>query len=89
MIFPPSILRIRTVKKGKKKLGLWLPVFLLWPVILGLLVLLFALAICLRRGAKGRMILAGLPQLFVAACALRGLKVDVEQDDQRIQVSLR
>lgn len=93
MIFPPSILRIRIVKKGKKKLGLWLPVFLLWPVILALLVLLlpllFVLAICLRRGAKGRMIVGGLPQLLVIACALRGLKVDVEEDDQRIQVSLR
>ena len=93
MIFPPSILRIRIVKKGKKKLGLWLPLFLLWPVILALLVmllpLLFVLAICPRRGAEGGMIVAGLPQVFVIACALRGLKVDVQEDDQQIQVSLR
>ena len=33
MIFPPAILRIRIQGRGQHRLGWWLPLFLLWPLL--------------------------------------------------------
>lgn len=89
MIWPPSILRIRVARRGRRRIGLWLPLFLLWPLLVALAALLGPLllvgAVLLRR--RGRAIVRGLGRLFVIACAVRGLKVDVDQADGKVLVS--
>ncbi|MHB0937293.1 MAG: hypothetical protein ACYDCO_21460 [Armatimonadota bacterium] len=89
MMLPPSIARIRIADEGRGRVNLWLPLILIWPVLLALgvvlapLVLIAALATWSR---YGRMLLYGGPQLFVVLCALRGLRVQVA--DGRDQVCI-
>ncbi len=91
MIFPASILRVRIVVKGGKKFALWVPLLLLWPLALALapLLVLAALVYMLRQRRTGRRsdAIRCLPLLCRAACSLRGLKVEVRQDNKQIWVS--
>ena len=89
MIWPPSILRIRVARPGRRRIGLWLPLFLLWPLLLVLAALLGTLALVamVLMGRRGTTMLRGLGRLFVMACAVRGLKVDVDQPDGKFMVS--
>jgi membrane protein implicated in regulation of membrane protease activity len=91
MIFPASILRVRIVANGRKKLGLWVPLLLLWPLALALapLLVLAALVYMLRQRRAGRRTdaIRCLPLLCRVAFSLRGLKVEVQKDNQEILVS--
>jgi len=82
MMCPPSILRVR-IHKQRRRFGLWLPLFLIWPVVLvlGLVVwpLLLICAVVLWPSRWGRPLLLGGPAIFALLCALRGLEVEVKQ----------
>ena len=82
MRLPPSILRIRIVSPTTS-FGLWLPLFLAWPLV-GLAALLLApfvvaVALVLWPAGRGRRLLLAGPRLFELAVALRGLKIEVEE----------
>jgi len=89
MMFPPSIMHIRIAGTSCRGFNLWLPLILLWPfaLVLGLalapLVLIAALCTWPR---YGRMLLLGGPRLFGMLCALRGLRVYVEDGKDRVHV---
>jgi len=91
MIFPASILRVRIVENGRKKLALWVPLLLLWPLALALapLLVLAALVYMLRQRRSGWAsdAIRCLPLLCRVAFSLRGLKVEVRQDNKQIWVS--
>jgi hypothetical protein len=78
VIFPPSIVRVRVVRAGRKRLSVWLPVLLLWPLVavLGVLAwLVVALVVAVRAPRElGRVVRAGL-WLVVLFCRLRGLRL--------------
>ena len=84
-MIPPMMMRVRVDRAGRRRLGCWLPLFLLWPILLILFVLLlpFLLVVCLfpRWGRRMRTTFRGLPVLWKAVCALRGLTVDVSGRD--------
>lgn len=91
MMFPPSILRLRIHNK-QHKFGLWLPLFLLWPLllVLGILLLpllLIAAVILSYRGWGIPLLLTG-PAIFGLLCALRGLKVEIGQNSEQVFISL-
>ena len=90
MNWPPCILRIRVVRRGRRRIALWLPLFLLWPLLLALapllLFVMFLYAIRQRHGGR-RNILRSLPVLCGVLCALRGLRVHVGQRDEGFLVS--
>lgn len=77
-MIPPFLIRIKIQEEGKSDFGLWVPFFLLWPLILPLLLLvyLFLLLVSLFRLRPGRGILS-VTALWALFCALRGLSVDV------------
>ena len=92
MMFPPSILRLRIHNK-QHNFSLWLPLFLLWPLllVLGLLLLpllLIAAVILSYRGWGIPLLLAG-PAIFGLLCALRGLKVEIGQNSEQVFISLQ
>lgn len=67
-----------------------IPLLLFWPILLALGILLAPIAIitCLvfvPYGKKLTAIKAG-PRLFSVFCALRGLKVDVRSDEEKIYI---
>ncbi|HPP73573.1 MAG TPA: hypothetical protein PLU88_00400 [Armatimonadota bacterium] len=91
MIFPPSILRIRIKEQDSKGLGLCLPLFLIWPIILaiGILlapVVLLAAFITWPKGTGKRLLLAG-PYLFNVFCRVRGLRVKVKDKEDNVYIS--
>ena len=80
MMFPPSMLRVRVLDEDSR-VSLWIPLIVLWPLVLALYVLLLpcivVTAIVTWRNGWGKTILFGVPFLFRLYCDLRGLKVDV------------
>ena len=90
MTWPPSLARIRIVESGRKKLGLWLPLLLVWPVAvlvwLTLLPAIVLLAALLWPRGKGKLVLLGGPRAFWVFCALRGLSVHADDGDSSVSV---
>ena len=90
MMFPPSVLTVRRVKNGRKRLGLVIPLVLIWPILLLTVAALtpMVVAVMLARrcngGAKAAL-LAG-PLLLGLFCAARGLEVDVQDGRKRMVI---
>ncbi len=80
MRVPPSIVRLRFERPGFR-LPLWLPVFLLWPIVLlvaipVVLVVVIA-ALILEPRYVGRN-LRFLATMYETTCAMRGTLIDIE-----------
>jgi hypothetical protein len=90
MILPTSVMRIRIVEGGRKKIGLWIPVFLVWPVVIALMVALspVALIVCIV-WPKGRIYVAAGPMILAVCWALRGLEVRVQDEEDQVLISFR
>jgi len=82
-MIPPAIMHIHVVDRGKKRIGLWLPIFLLWPVLLVLVVVAVPLIIIAQVILACLRIPIRLVSIFIAVVSvitsMRGLKVDVGQ----------
>ncbi len=93
MMWPPSIMRILVRDEERQGVNLWLPVILLWPLALALGIALAPVAIivalCTWRRGLGKTILFGGPRLFTAFCALRGLQVQVSEQEQKVLIDIR
>ncbi len=88
MIFPPSILHYRNVPPGSWRIGCWVPLFLLWPLLLavGLLVMVFQVLRALLGGGWKTVTLV--PRLCVLFCRFRGLRVDVRDGKRSFRLRL-
>ena len=91
MRLPPSVIRIR-IASPVRSFGLWLPLFLIWPLV-GFITLLLApfvvtTALILWPSGRGRRLLLTGPRLLELAVALRGLKIEVEEPDQRFLIHI-
>ena len=76
---PPLIMRIR-IRNNNTKFGLWIPLFLVFPIVAILMIALAPLAllaalIVLPFGYARTVLCA--PALFSVFCAMRGLEVDM------------
>lgn len=81
---PPLIMRIR-IRNRDTKFGIWLPLFLIFPVVAILLIAfaplaLLAALIVLPFGYARTVLCA--PALFSVFCAMRGLEVDIANGDK-------
>ena len=92
MIIPPLLLRVR-VQSDRRRFGLWLPLFLLWPPVflfgLALFPLVLVVAVVLWPWGWGRTLLLIGPATFRLVCALRGLRVDVHDPPERVYIAFR
>jgi len=90
MMCPPSLARIRVVKRGRTKVSLWLPLILIWPPVLlaGILLspVILVVALVLWPSGKGRVVLLAGPLGFYVFCALRGSRLDVRSARETVQV---
>jgi len=89
MTFPPSLMRLR-VRTSQHRFGLWLPLFIMWPIFILLGIVLFPFVLIgailfWRRGWARTLLLSG-PLLLNMFCALRGLEVSVLQRGQRVLI---
>ncbi len=88
----PLLLRIRVRNEDYKGVNLWLPLFLLWLIVLPLLVALLPLvlvaALILWPSGKGKLILYGYIMIFRLIGYMSGLKIDIRSRDNNIYVNL-
>jgi galactitol-specific phosphotransferase system IIC component len=92
MMRPPLFLRVRF--HGKRRgFGLWLPLFLIWPLFLAgallLLPLVLLAAIILFPFGWSLTVLMFGPLVLRVLCALRGLHVDIRDNKEQVYISFR
>ena len=92
MILPPSLLRIR-IRNKNTKFSLWLPLFLIWPLILLAMAILSPLvlicAVLLWPIGLAKPVLLTGPSLFRLFCSIKGLEVSVEKSSEQVLISIR
>lgn len=86
-MWPPLFLRLR-VQGAKRRIRLWIPLVVLWPVI-ALVVLLGApVAVLVAARGRGRSVLLAGPLLLSALVSLRGLRCNVASGTDRVFISI-
>jgi len=89
MTLPPALMRLQVVHRSWP--SLWLPLFLLWPLLLlffalaascGVLVLCIALQISITRAVQ--LVLS----VYALLCATRGTQVDVVGARSRLLIAV-
>lgn len=90
MILPPTVFHLRIAKAGRKKLDLWLPIILLWPLVIAVMIVLAPLAIILSLifSRYRPMILAG-PRVLATCWAVRGLRVQVKDGKDQVLITMK
>jgi uncharacterized membrane protein YdjX (TVP38/TMEM64 family) len=91
---PPMLMHVK-IKNEKANFGIWLPLFLLFPlalvVLLVLLPLIIIAALILCGFGYGRWVVWGFRCLWMAlvsSCALRGFRVDVQGHRDNVFISV-
>jgi hypothetical protein len=90
MTFPPCLLRLRLRTPEHAWPTLWLPLFLVWPLLflllvpLALVVLLVEIVLDRDQNMRPFQLLSA---LFAVVCGLRGTLVDVRDRDTRVLIS--
>ena len=93
MKWPPYLLKMR-FQNHRHAFALWLPLFLIWPVVVAfllaifLILLPFALLTALFTWESGRLrsVLLGAPAIFRLLGQLPGLVVDVEHSQEHVYI---
>lgn len=86
----PTIMRLK-IKDGKKKgLNLWIPLFIIWILLLPLALVVFIVWLFLHAfshlNSKIALGAAALTFAFIALCNLRGLRVNVKSGNDDVIV---
>ena len=89
----PMVLDMEIIHEKGKKIRLWLPLFLIWILLLPLFVLVFAVLVIAGIIAwitgYGRSVLAIIPLICESLWNLGGLKVDVEGEEEKVFIEFR
>ena len=88
---PPAVLRISIRSRDKRGFGLWLPLFLLWPLAAVLVVVAapvwYTVAFFYWAFGKGKRWLIMPWRAAALVCSLPGLRVDVENSpDDKVKI---
>lgn len=91
MSWPPMLMHIK-IKNKDTKFGLWLPLFLLFPLALVIFLILSPLIliaiIVLWHTGWGKIALFSLKVAFIACWSLKGLKVNVQNPKECVSISI-
>jgi hypothetical protein len=90
---PPAVVNLRVVEEGGRRLHLWLPVFVLWPLLLvvgALAVLVAAVAdAVLSMLARPHRLTAFVLGCFAAVGEMSGTEVSVDSPRHTVEVTVR
>jgi hypothetical protein len=83
MTLPPSFLRVRIRRSGRLIRDLWLPLVLIWPLVAAMFVVVLPVVLIIA-AVKGqlRCLWALVCSAVCLFCALRGLRVEVDEPDK-------
>jgi len=89
----PMLLRLRIQESGKQSVRIFLPLFLVWLLLLPVLFLAAAIALIAAaltwRSGRGRMLLVSIPFLISVIWNLSGLHIQVEKPDNQVLLWIR
>ncbi len=96
MNWPPMVMRIK-ISQPERRLNLWLPLFIMFPIAFIITVALFLLLLPLILIAAAvfwrlgfwRPLFFFWPAVLGCLSAMRGLEVDVDQNQERIFISFK
>ena len=84
-MIPPWLIHLRIRRSGRRRIGLWVPVFLFWPLIWLLALVAMALAlvvgIIVAPWGWARPVICLVPWLMRMLSASKGLRLQVAGDD--------
>ncbi len=90
-MLPPMFLRVR-VQDDKRRIRLWIPLIVLWPVIAVVVLLGTPIAVLVaarsEHRAWGRSVLLAGPLLLYVLASLRGLRFNVASGEDRVFISI-
>lgn len=89
-MLPPMLLRVR-IQGDKRRIRLWIPLILLWPLIFPAVLLgtpVALLAVRSKHRARSRSILLAGPLLLYMLASLRGLRCNVDSGEDRVFISI-
>jgi hypothetical protein len=81
----PSLAKVRVGRRHSRGVRLWLPLFLLWPLLVPLAVVLVVASIVLA-AMTGATVATILRTAWQLACGFRGTCVEVDSSDVAFQV---
>jgi hypothetical protein len=90
MTWPPALMHIK-VKNENHNVGLWLPIFLLWPLALAVVIILLPIilvGLIIFWDSWGLWSLKVLWAAIVTCCSLRGLQVDVQKGNELVYITM-
>ena len=87
MMLPPMLLTVR-VQNDERRIRLWLPLILLWPVVAATVVLAIPVLVLAATLSRRRYILLAGPLLLYMLASLRGLRLNVTSCESRVFVSI-
>jgi len=89
---PPLILRL-DISKKRRRIALWIPLFLIWPIVAAFLIALVPLIVLavaiLWPFGWGKLLLFSGPRIASCLCALHGLEVNIERKDRVMFISFK
>lgn len=89
---PPLLLHL-DISKQHRRTALWIPLFLIWPILAALAIVLLPLiliaALVLWQFGWGKPVLLFVPLVCSCICALRGLEVDLKQGNRVLLISFK
>jgi hypothetical protein len=92
MMIPPVFVRIRLIEDGGRRIRLWLPVIILWPlavVVAVIFVPVAAVAAIVSLGSRSvRKALRKICRIVVVVFSLRGLLIQVKDDKDEVLINV-
>ena len=85
MMLPPMLLTVR-VQNDERRIRLWLPLILLWPVVAATVVLAIPVLVLAATLSRRRYIVLAGPLLLLLA-SLRGRRLNVTSCESRVSFS--
>lgn len=89
---PPVLVRIRCLRPTGRRIALWLPVAVLYPLLLALATVATPLAVIITLPTRHRplvlRIVRAAPQLYRAFCATRGARVEVHTGGNHVWIAI-
>ena len=93
MKLPPLWLRLRVLDAGRRKISLWVPLFIVGPIFMILCAFFFPLiliaALYLWQYGKGKLLLMAVPMFIYLFFQAKGLNLYVKSGEEQIYMKIK
>lgn len=86
-MIPPALIVLR-IKTNERRLRLWLPLFLLWPLYILTLPIVMLVSVAAAVTTRNMCMLLLMPRLHGLMCCMRGTLIQVQSSEEDIYISI-